>query len=66
LLFGGRASGREGDFMKAPFSLNFSEIRMADVPRVGGKNASLGEPYAVMNGLSGSGVIEVGQGLLKL
>ncbi|HSM84940.1 MAG TPA: phosphoenolpyruvate synthase, partial [Candidatus Limnocylindrales bacterium] len=29
--------------MNRSYTLNFSEIRMSDVPRVGGKNASLGE-----------------------
>ena len=30
---------------KEPFILWFEEIEIADVPRVGGKNASLGEMY---------------------
>jgi phosphoenolpyruvate synthase/pyruvate phosphate dikinase len=32
--------------MKSPYTLDFSDIRMSDVPRVGGKNASLGELFA--------------------
>jgi pyruvate,water dikinase len=48
LFSGTLPSGGEGDFMKSPFSLNFSEIRMTDIPRVGGKNASLGELYAAL------------------
>ncbi len=31
------------------YLLDFSDIRMADVPRVGGKNASLGELYSVFH-----------------
>jgi pyruvate, water dikinase len=34
--------------MEPIFSLNFSEIRMSDVARVGGKNASLGELFAAL------------------
>lgn len=34
--------------MKSPYTLDFSDIRMSDVPRVGGKNASLGELFAAM------------------
>jgi hypothetical protein len=29
-----------------PYVLDFSEISLADVPRVGGKNASLGEMFS--------------------
>jgi len=43
--------------MKGPFSLNFSEIRTTDIPRVGGKNASLGELYAAL-GPQGVGVLD--------
>jgi pyruvate, water dikinase len=31
-----------------PFTLNFSELRMTDVAKVGGKNASLGELFNTM------------------
>jgi pyruvate,water dikinase len=31
--------------MSQTFSLKFSEIRIGDLPRVGGKNASLGELF---------------------
>jgi len=43
--------------MKTPFRLNFSEIRMTDVPLVGGKNASLGELFAAL-GPQGVGVLD--------
>ena len=43
--------------MQNPFSLNCSEIRMTDIPRVGGKNASLGELYAAL-GPQGVGVLD--------
>jgi pyruvate, water dikinase len=43
--------------MKALFTLNFSEIRMTDVPRVGGKNASLGELFAALRP-QGVGVLD--------
>ena len=43
--------------MSAPFGLNFSEIRMTDVPRVGGKNASLGELFAALKP-QGVGVLD--------
>lgn len=39
--------------MNPPLSLTFSEIRMRDLPRVGGKNASLGELF---NALKSKGV----------
>jgi pyruvate,water dikinase len=35
--------------MPSPFILNFSQIRMADVAKVGGKNASLGELFHALN-----------------
>ena len=35
--------------MVPDYVLNFSQIRMSDVPRVGGKNASLGELFSVFN-----------------
>lgn len=34
--------------MNPPYTLKFSEIRMSDVPRVGGKNASLGELFVAL------------------
>ena len=34
----------------AAYILRFDEIRAADLPRVGGKNASLGEMYSTMSG----------------
>jgi len=34
--------------MKSPYTLDFSDIRMSDLPRVGGKNASLGEIFAAL------------------
>lgn len=36
--------------MEAPLILNFSQIGMKDVTRVGGKNASLGELYTAFHG----------------
>jgi pyruvate, water dikinase len=39
--------------MSTAFTLNFSEIRMTDVAKVGGKNASLGELF---NALATKGV----------
>ena len=42
--------------MKLILSLDFSEIRMSDVPRVGGKNASLGELFAALKP-QGAGVL---------
>ena len=47
----------EGDRMKPVFSLNFSEIRMTDVARAGGKNASLGELFAALKP-QGVGVLD--------
>ena len=35
--------------MPSPYILDFSQIRMTDVGRVGGKNASLGELYSVFS-----------------
>src|SRR6202521_865926 len=43
--------------MKSPYTLNFSEVRMGDVPRGGGKNASLGELFAAL-GPKGVGVLD--------
>ena len=43
--------------MKSPYTLDFSDIRMSDVPRVGGKNASLGELFAVLRP-KGVGVLD--------
>lgn len=43
--------------MKPVFSLNFSEIRMTDVARAGGKNASLGELFAALKP-QGVGVLD--------
>lgn len=37
--------------MASDYILDFSQIRMKDIPRVGGKNASLGELYAAFNKL---------------
>lgn len=34
--------------MNQSFTLKFSEIRMSDVARVGGKNASLGELFCLL------------------
>jgi pyruvate, water dikinase len=34
--------------VRAPYTLDFSQIRMSDVPRVGGKNASLGELFTAL------------------
>jgi pyruvate, water dikinase len=43
--------------MKSPYSLDFSEIRMGDVARVGGKNASLGEMFRALKPM-GVGVLD--------
>lgn len=43
--------------MKSPYILEFSEIHMTDVPRVGGKNASLGEMHCALRQL-GVGVLD--------
>jgi pyruvate,water dikinase len=43
--------------MNRPFTLTFSEIRMNDLPRVGGKNASLGELFAALKP-KGVGVLD--------
>jgi pyruvate, water dikinase len=43
--------------MKSSYTLDFSEIRMGDLPRVGGKNASLGELFAAL-GPKGVGVLD--------
>lgn len=42
--------------MSAPYTLSFGEIRLADRPLVGGKNASLGELYQALRPL-GVGVV---------
>ena len=34
--------------MNGPYILWFKELRIADVPQVGGKNASLGEMYQAL------------------
>ena len=43
--------------MKTSFTVNFSEIRMGDVARVGGKNASLGEMFIALKP-KGVGVLD--------
>lgn len=43
--------------MKSSYTLDFSEVRMGDLPRVGGKNASLGELFAAL-GPKGVGVLD--------
>jgi pyruvate, water dikinase len=43
--------------MKPTFTVNFSEIRMGDVARVGGKNASLGEMFRALKP-KGVGVLD--------
>ena len=43
--------------MKATFAVTFSEIRMGDVARVGGKNASLGEMFRALKP-KGVGVLD--------
>jgi pyruvate,water dikinase len=43
--------------MASSYVLSFSQIRMNDVPRVGGKNASLGELYAIFS-KQGVGVLD--------
>ena len=43
--------------MKPAFTVNFSEIRMGDVARVGGKNASLGEMFSALK-TKGVGVLD--------
>lgn len=43
--------------MKSSYTLDFSEVRMGDLPRVGGKNASLGELFATL-GPKGVGVLD--------
>ena len=43
--------------MKSPYTLDFSDIRMSDLPCVGGKNASLGELFAAL-GPKGVGVLD--------
>jgi pyruvate, water dikinase len=43
--------------MKSPYTLDFSDIRMSDLPRVGGKNASLGELFAALRP-KGVGVLD--------
>jgi pyruvate, water dikinase len=45
------------DAMKSIFTANFSEIRMGDVARVGGKNASLGELFSALK-KQGVGVLD--------
>src|SRR5271170_3701367 len=49
------AAGR--DVMNRVLTLDFSEIRMNDVPRVGGKNASLGELFNALK-TEGIGVLD--------
>ncbi|MBZ5661573.1 MAG: phosphoenolpyruvate synthase [Acidobacteriia bacterium] len=46
-----------GEAMKPAFTVNFSEIRMGDVARVGGKNASLGEMFSALK-TKGVGVLD--------
>ncbi len=41
-----------------PYILNFSQIRMTDVARVGGKNASLGELYCALGSQANIGVLD--------
>lgn len=43
--------------MKSSYTLDFSEVRLGDLPRVGGKNASLGELFAAL-GPKGVGVLD--------
>jgi pyruvate,water dikinase len=43
--------------MMSPYTLDFSDIRLSDLPRVGGKNASLGELFAAL-GPQGVGVLD--------
>ncbi|MBZ5506136.1 MAG: hypothetical protein LAO78_11805 [Acidobacteriia bacterium] len=43
--------------MDQSFTLKFSQIRMSDIARVGGKNASLGELFAALK-LKGVGVLD--------
>src|ERR1035437_3650508 len=43
--------------MKSTYILNFSEIRMGDLARVGGKNASLGEMFSALKP-KGVGVLD--------
>lgn len=43
--------------MKSSYVVNFSDIRMSDVPRVGGKNASLGELFVALKP-KGIGVLD--------
>lgn len=43
--------------MKPSYTLKFSEVRMSDVPRVGGKNASLGELLVALKP-KGVGVVD--------
>ena len=50
-------ANRQGDVMKSKFTLDFSEIRNADVALVGGKNASLGELFSALKP-KGVGVLD--------
>jgi len=43
--------------MKSPYTSDFSDIRMSDLQRVGGKNASLGELFAALRP-KGVGVLD--------
>src|SRR5579872_2403045 len=43
--------------MKSPYTADFSEIRMGDIGRVGGKNASLGEMFSALKP-QGVGVLD--------
>ena len=50
-------ANRQGDVMKSTYTVDFSEIRIGDVARVGGKNASLGELFSALKP-KGVGVLD--------